>query len=69
MGRVDNRPFFAACWETPEGEEEATQPDDVDATTYLAEIEDLITKETVDWDNATNLIVSPRFNYQDGWYI
>jgi len=69
MGRNDGRPFAAPCWEDPAEGEDPVQPDDVDAATWLAEMEDFITKETVNWDSANNLIVSPRFNYQDGWYI
>lgn len=34
----------------------------------MTEIEDFITKKTVSWADETNLIISPKFNWQDGWY-
>ena len=69
MGKVEGDAFIGSCWETPAEGEVAAVPTDVsDVATFLAELEDLITKETVNFDNDTNLIISPKFNWQDGWY-
>jgi hypothetical protein len=35
----------------------------------MTDIETLITKTTTNWDGETDMIVSPRFNWQDGWFI
>jgi len=34
----------------------------------MTDVEELITKTTVNWDGQTDMIVSPKFNYQDGWW-
>jgi hypothetical protein len=34
-----------------------------------AAVESVITKTTFNFDSATDILVSPRFNYQDGWFI
>lgn len=68
MGKLDGATFIASCWATPAAGETATQPDDVDTDVYLSELEEFITKETVKWDSEEQLLVSPKFAYQDGWY-
>lgn len=62
LGKLNGVGFFAPCFETEEA------PADVDVTTYLTELESLITKNTVNFDDDVNLLISPSFNYQDGWW-
>lgn len=35
----------------------------------MTDLEGLITKTTVSWDGHQDMIVSSRYNYQDGWFI
>lgn len=34
----------------------------------LTGLEGLVNKVDVNWDGLDDLVVSPRFNWQDGWY-
>jgi len=67
LGRINNTPFALQCWATPESGTPVA-PDTVDPAVYLAAIEDLITEEGVNWDGIENIWVSPKFQYQDGWW-
>lgn len=71
IGKLNGVAFSLSCWATPAEGVTATQPADVNVADYLAQIKDLITKPTVapTWDAAQNLFVSPKFNFQDGWWI
>lgn len=60
--------FSVQCWNEPASGETASAPAMVDAAAYMTDIEGLITKTTVNWDGVDNMIVSPRYNYQDGWW-
>lgn len=69
VGKLNGVAWSLTCWETPAEGVTATQPADVDPDAYLSEIEALITKENVTWKDDQNLFVSPKFNFQDGWWI
>merc|ERR1712029_348882 len=69
MGRIGGVAYMISCW-TPVAEGETpTAPSNVDPAQMMTEIEDLITKTTYNWDGKDNMIVSPKFNWQDGWYF
>lgn len=69
MGRIGGVAYMVSCWtEVAEGETPA-QPADADPAQYMTDVEGLITKTTVNWDGITDMIVSPKFNWQDGWWV
>lgn len=69
IGRMNNIPFAVQCWEAPADGATAVAPAKVDAAAWMTSIEDLITKSGENWDSITDILVSPRFDYQDGWFI
>lgn len=71
MGKLNGVAFNMQCWATPEEGITATQPADVKVADYFSQMELFITKAPRDesWKDAKNLLVSPKFNFQDGWYI
>lgn len=69
LGKLNGVAFSVNCWEDPAEGVTATRPAAVDVATYLTQIEDLITKDNFSFKDATNLLISPKFNFQDGWWI
>jgi hypothetical protein len=70
MGRTGGVAFGINCWTAVAVGDTPTAPTDIaDLAADLAAIESVITKTTVNWDKENDLVVSPRFNYQDGWFI
>lgn len=69
IGKLNGVTWSLTCWETPAEGVTATAPADVDTDAYLSQIESLITKDNVSWADDQNLFVSPKFNFQDGWWI
>lgn len=68
MGKLNGNAYFIACYEDVAEGETAAAPAAVDVGTYLSELEEYITKPTVSWADETDLIVSAKFAYQDGWF-
>jgi hypothetical protein len=75
LGRVASTAWYVECWTSA-----GTQPTDkANIGTLLTDLRDLISEkldsnnnaESYDWTKATttDLLVSPKYNYQDGWYI
>lgn len=75
LGRVAGTAWFVECWVNS-----GSQPTDkANIGTLLTDLRDLISEkldenanaESYDWTKTAtqNLVVSPRFNYQDGWWI
>lgn len=69
LGREANAFFGINCWTAVAEGETPTAPANVDLAANFAAVESLITKTTVNWDSETDIMVSPRFNYQDGWFL
>lgn len=69
MGRIANVAYIVSCWTEVAAGETPAAPSNSDPATYMTEIEDLITKTTMNWDGNEDMIVSPKFNWQDGWFI
>jgi hypothetical protein len=75
LGRVAGTAWFAECWPTGNTQPAAKATIAADLTA----LRDLISEkldsnnndESYDWTKATtqNLLVSPKYNYQDGWWI
>jgi len=68
LGKTATVPFFVQCWTEVATGETAVAPAVVDTTAYLAAVEGLITKTIVNWNEKADIIVSPKFNYMDGWW-
>jgi hypothetical protein len=74
LGKMAGESFWVSCWADPAQGEVLVPPalvDQIPASTYVKEIGVLITEfdyepklHTVD-----NLLISSKFDYQDGWYI
>jgi len=68
LGRRGGVAFMVQCWDTPANGEVAVAPAEVDVAAMLSGLEGLINKTDENWDGLDDLVVSPRFNWQDGWY-
>ena len=69
LGRLNGVEWFLSCWADAEAGKTPVAPTKVDdPKKYLAAIEDLITKKNQDWNGLNNLFVSPKFQWQDGWW-
>lgn len=70
LGRDNNVLWSAQCWTVAKGEAPAVAPANrASIADTFAAVESVITKTTFNFDSATDILVSPRFNYQDGWFI
>jgi len=75
LGRVAGTAWFVECWPTAN----TIPADKTSITADLTALRDLISEkldsnnndESYAWTQAAtqNLLVSPKYNYQDGWYI
>ena len=68
IGRIGGVAYSINCWTAVAEGETATAPANVDPAQYMTDIEDLITKTTYNWDGRNDIIVSPKFDFQDGWF-
>lgn len=68
LGKLNTKPWSLECWADVADGGTPVAPETVDPAAYLTAVEDLITKTTVSWEAENNLIVSPKFNWMDGWF-
>lgn len=77
-GRLGGKAFSIQCWADPAEGATAVAPAAVDPAAIVTALDGLITKPvTHDWNDNTqeskpalpDLLISPRFRYQDGWWI
>lgn len=69
-GKDAGLPFAATCWtKVAVGETAVAPTSPADVTQNFADLEGLLTKTTINFDSDTDILISPRFNYFDGWFI